>query len=79
MDEQEIAAAIGWMLVASGALAITFSSVFSRHGYRATTAGLILGWVGLFIAGHIWAPVVVLALTLARYGYYLYRRYSVRL
>jgi hypothetical protein len=32
MDEQEIAAAIGWMLVASGALAVTFSSVFSRHG-----------------------------------------------
>jgi hypothetical protein len=67
MDEQEIAAAIG----------LTFSSVFSRHGYRATTAGLLLALLGLLVAGHIWAAVAVLALTLARYGYYLYRRYMI--
>jgi hypothetical protein len=77
MDEQEIAAAVGWLLVASGALAVAFSSVFSRQGYRATTAGLLLGIVGLLIAGHTWAAVALLALTLARYGYYLYRRYMV--
>ena len=74
MDDQEIAAAIGWMLVGSGAFAVTFSSVFSRHGYKATTAGLLLALLGLLVAGHIWAAVVVLVLTLARYGYYLYRR-----
>jgi len=28
------------------------------------------------IAGHIWAAVVVLVLTLARYCYYLYLRYK---
>jgi hypothetical protein len=56
MDEQEIAAAVGWLLVASGAFAVMFSSVFSRQGYRATTAGLLLGIVGLLIAGHTWAP-----------------------
>jgi len=72
MDEQEIAPAIGWMMVASGALAMVLSSVFSRHGYRTTTAGLLLAFLGLLIAGHIWAAVVVLMLTLARYGYYLY-------
>jgi hypothetical protein len=76
MDEQEIAAAIGWMMVASGALAVALSSVFARHGYRATTAGLILGFSGLLIAGHIWAAVVVLWLTLVRYGYYLYVRFK---
>ena len=75
MDEQEIAAAIGWMMVASGALAMMLSSIFPRFGYRATSAGLILGGLGLFIAGHTWAAAVVLALTLARYGSYLYRRY----
>jgi ABC-type Mn2+/Zn2+ transport system permease subunit len=71
MEEQEIAAAIGWMMVASGALAVMLSSVFPRHVYRATTAGLLLALLGLLIAGHIWAAVVVLMLTLARYGYYL--------
>jgi hypothetical protein len=76
VEEQEIAAAIGWMLAASSALAITFSSVFSRHGYRATTAGLILVCLGRFIAGHTWAAVVALCLTLARYGYYLYVRFK---
>jgi hypothetical protein len=60
MDEQDVANAIGCLLVASGVLA--------------GTAGLLLGFVGLLIAGHAWAAVVVLALTLARYGYYLYRR-----
>ena len=72
MEEQEIAAAIGWMMVASGALAVMLSSVFPRHGYRATTAGLLLALLGLLIAGHIWAAVVLLGLTLARFGYYLY-------
>jgi hypothetical protein len=72
MEEQEIAAAIGWMMVASGALAVMLSSLFSRHGYRATTAGLLLAVLGLLIAGHIWAAVVGLGLTLARFGYYLY-------
>jgi hypothetical protein len=76
MDEQEVAAAIGWMMVASGALAVTFSSVFSRHGYRATTAGLLLALLGLLIAGHIWATVVLVMLTFARYAYYLYLRSS---
>jgi hypothetical protein len=78
MEEQEIAAAIGWMMVASGALAVMLSSVFPRFEYRATSAGLILRCVGLLIAGHIWAAVVVFWLTLARYGYYLYLRYKVR-
>jgi hypothetical protein len=75
MDDQEIASAIGWLLVASGVLAIMMANL-TRYGYRATTAGLLLGLVGLLIAGHIWAAVVVLWLTLARYGYYLYRRYK---
>ena len=75
MDEQEVAFAIGWLLVVSGALAVTFSSLFSRHGYRATTAGLLLGFLGLLIAGHTWAALAVLVLTLARYGYYLYLRF----
>jgi hypothetical protein len=74
MEEQEVAAAIGWIMVASGALAVMLSSLFSRHGYRATTAGLLLALFGLLIAGHIWAAVVLLMLTLARYGYYLYVR-----
>ena len=73
MDEQDVANAIGWLLVASGVLAGMLASL-TRFGYRATTAGLLLGFVGLLIAGHAWAAVVVLALTLARYGYYLYRR-----
>jgi hypothetical protein len=76
MDEQEITAAIGWMMVASGALAVMLSSVFPRHGYRATTAGLLLADLGLLIAGHIWAAVVLVMLSLARYGYYLYLRRS---
>jgi hypothetical protein len=71
MEEQEIAAAIGWMMVASAALALMLASL-TRYGYRATTAGLLLALLGLLIAGHIWAAVVVLILTLARYGYYLY-------
>jgi uncharacterized membrane protein HdeD (DUF308 family) len=76
MDEQEVASAIGWLLVVSGALAVTFSSLFSRHGYRTTTAGLLLGFLGLLIAGHTWSAVAVLVLTLARYGYYLYLRFK---
>ena len=75
MDNQEITAAIGWMMVASGALAVMLSSIFPRHGYRATTAGLALGCLGLLIDGHIWAAVVVFWLTLARCGYYLYLRF----
>ena len=77
MDEQEIAAAIGWMMVACAALAMMLASL-TRFGYRATTVALLLAAVGLFIAGHIRAAVVVLCLTLARYGYYLYLRYKVR-
>jgi hypothetical protein len=42
MDEQEIAAAVGWMMVASGALAMMLSSLFSRHGYKATPPGFFL-------------------------------------
>jgi hypothetical protein len=76
MVEQEIAAAIGWMMVASGALAVMLSSLFSRHGYRATTTGLLLALLGLLIAGHIWAAVVLFMLTFARYGYYLYHNRS---
>jgi hypothetical protein len=72
MDEQEIAAAIGWMMVASGALAVMLSSVFPRHGYRTTSAGLLLALLGLLIAGHIWAAAALLGLALARFGYYLY-------
>jgi hypothetical protein len=39
MDEQEVASAIGWMMVASGALGVMLSSIFRRYGYSATTAG----------------------------------------
>ena len=53
MDEQEIAAAIGWMMVAGGVLAVMLASVFSSHGFRATSAGLLLGLLGLLITGHI--------------------------
>ena len=63
MDEQEVASAIGSLLVTSGALAVMLSSLFSRHGYGATTAGLLLGFLGLLIAGHIWSAVVVHALS----------------
>jgi hypothetical protein len=72
MDEQEIAAATGWMLVASGALAMTLSSLSTLHGYRATSAGLFLALLGLLIARHIWAAAALLGLTLARFGYYLF-------
>ena len=77
MDEQELAAAIGWMMVASAALALMLASL-TRYGYRATTVALLLAAAGLLIAGHFWAGVVVLWLTLARYGYYLYVRYKLR-
>ena len=79
MDEREVAYAIGWLLVVSGILAVLVVSGFPRCGYRTTTAGLLLIFVGLLIAGHTWAAVVVFVLTLARYGYYLYLRYNVRL
>ena len=75
MDEQEIASAIGWIMVASGALAMMLASL-TRYGYRATSVALLLASAGLLIAGHIWAAVVVLGLTLARYGYYLYVRFK---
>jgi hypothetical protein len=54
-----------------------FESLQSPRVYGATTAGLLLGFLGLLIAGHTLAAVVVLATTLARYGYYLYQRYMV--
>jgi hypothetical protein len=84
MDEQEIAAAIGWMMVAGAALAMMLASL-TRYGYRATTIALLLAAAGLLIAGHIWAAVAVLFwaavavlwLTAARFGYYLYLRYKV--
>ena len=50
MDEREIAYAIGWLLVASGALVVVLANL-TRYGYRATAAGLLLGFVGLLIAG----------------------------
>ena len=78
-DEREVAYAIGWLLFVSGALAVLVVSCFPRYGYRTTTAGLLLGFAGFLIAGHTWAAVVVFVLTLARYGYYLYLRYKVRL
>ena len=77
--EREVIYAIGWLLVISGVLAVLVVSFFPRYGYRTTTAGLLLGFVGLLIAGHTWAAVVVSVLTLARYGYYLYLRNKVRL
>ena len=79
MDEREVAYAIGWLLVVSGILAVLVVSCFPRCGYRTTTAGLLLIFVGLLIAGHTWAAVIVFVLTLARYGYYLYLGYNVRL
>jgi hypothetical protein len=79
MDEREVAYAIGWLLVVSGILAVLVVSCFPRCGYRTTTSGLLLNFVGLLIAGHTWAAVVVFVLMLARYGYYLYLRYNVRL
>jgi hypothetical protein len=51
MDDQEITSAIGWMMVASGVLAVMLASL-TRYGYRGTTAGLLLGFFGLLIAGH---------------------------
>jgi hypothetical protein len=77
MDEQEVASAIGWMMVASAALALMLANL-TRFGYRATTVALLLAAAGLFIAGHLWAAIVVLCLTLARFGYHLYLRYGVR-
>ena len=76
MDEQEIAAAIGWMMVASAAFATMVASL-TRYGNRATTVALLLASAGLLIAGHIWAAIAVLWLTTARFGYYLYLRYKV--
>jgi hypothetical protein len=78
MDNQEIASAIGWMTVASATLAMMLAR-FTRYGYRATTVALLLASAGLLIAGHIWPAVAVLWLTTARFGYYLYLRYKVRL
>jgi hypothetical protein len=76
VDEQEIAAAIGWMMVASAALAMVLASL-TRYGHRATTVALLLAAAVLLIAGHIWPAVAVLWLTTARFGYYLYLRYKV--
>jgi hypothetical protein len=43
MDEQEVASAIGWMMVASAALALMLASL-TRFGYRATTVALARGF-----------------------------------
>ena len=64
------------MMVASGALAVMLASVFSSHEFRATSAGLLVGLLGLLITGHIWAASAVFVLTVARYGYYLYVRFK---
>ena len=77
--EAEVAYAVGWLLVVSAVLAILAVTFFPRYGYRTTTAGLLLGFVGLLIAGHTWTAAIVFTLTLARYGYYLYLRNKVRL
>jgi hypothetical protein len=77
--EREVGYAIGWLLVISGVAAVLVVSCFPRYGYRTTTAGLLICFAGLLIAQHAWAAVVVAVLTLARYGYYLYLRYKVRL
>jgi hypothetical protein len=77
--EREVAYTIGWLFVISGVLAVLVVSFLPRYGYRITTAGLLLGFVGLLIAGLTGAAVVVFVLTLARYGYYLYLRNKVRL
>ena len=77
--EREVAYAIGWLFVVSGVLAVLVVSCFPRCGYRTTTAGLLLGFVGLLIAGLTGAAVAVFVLTLARYRYYLYLRNKVRL
>jgi hypothetical protein len=53
MDEQEVASAIGSLLVTSGALAVMLSSLFSRHGYGATTAGLLLGFLASWLLGFL--------------------------
>ena len=74
-----VAYTIGWLFVISGVLAVLAVSFFPRYGYSITTAGLLLAFAGLLIAGHTWAAVVVFVLTLARYGYYLYLRNKVRL
>ena len=71
MDRSEIIYAIGWSMVAIGALAVMLSSL-TRYGYGSTTVGLLLALLGLLIAGHLWAAGALLGLTLARYGYYLY-------
>jgi hypothetical protein len=78
MDESEVAYAIGWLLVVSGVLAVLVVSCLPRCGYRTTTAGLLLAFVGFLIAGYVWAVVVVFIVTLARYGYYLYLRHKIR-
>jgi hypothetical protein len=77
--EREVAYTIGWLFVISGVLAVLVVSFFPRYGYRITTAGLLLGFVGLLIAGLTGAAVAVFVLTLARYRYYLYLRNKVRL
>jgi hypothetical protein len=77
--ERDVASVMGWGFVVSGVLAVLVVSYFPRYGYRTTTAGLLLGFVGLLIAGFSWAAMVVFILTVARYGYYLYLRYKVRL
>jgi hypothetical protein len=66
--EREVGYAIGWLFVVSGLLAVLVVSCFPRYGYRTTTAGLLLGFVGLLIAGHAWAAVLVFTLTLAGTG-----------
>ena len=75
--EREVGYALGWLFVVSGVLAVLVVSCFPRSGYRTTTAGLLLGFLGLLIADQTWAAAAVLALMLARYGYYLYRRSKV--
>jgi hypothetical protein len=50
--EREVAYTIGWLFVISGVLAVLAVSFFPRYGYSITTAGLLLAFAGLLIAGH---------------------------
>ena len=72
MEDSEVIYAIGWSLVAIGALVVLLVILTRRHGYSATTAGLLLAFLGLLIAGHLWAAGALLGLTMGRYGNYLH-------
>ena len=72
MEDSEVIYAIGWSLVAIGALVVLLVSFTRRHGHSVTTVGLLLAFLVLLIAGHLWAAGALLGLTVVGYGYYLY-------